>query len=339
MFTSVVPSRDAADDWNAQYQRALTMPRRSTRESIARFEALARINSEFLLTAETIAMTLISELFLPDGMKSIPQARVGGQAGGTKFEWRGILFKLATGRLGPYADDDEAAAKALKHDLRGVNSLHAAHVPGLFFALHAVIDFKGWRMLAQSRLPIDGTTLAVGSADGGVTVLARDATLLRKMRFAASALNVASHRVRGVTLHSAADVEGHLGRDGRHYLIDCSRALPPEHPAGAPHLATSPHAAIQPGAIVHARGAAATAAPLRAIALRVGDDGVEVRPFGARATVTLARERVAADVRHCRAQSIFWRLLRPDFVKTRGRRIVLQERRRAAARSAAACEA
>ena len=162
MFSSAAPLRDADDDWNAQYQRALALPHASTSESIARFEALARINSDFLLTATTIATTLISELFLPDAMKSIPQARIGGQAGGTKFEWRGILFKLATGRLGPYADDDEAAAKALKHDLRGVNALHAAVVPGLFFALHAVIDFKGWRMLAQSRLPIDSASLAVG---------------------------------------------------------------------------------------------------------------------------------------------------------------------------------
>lgn len=37
--------------------------------------------------------------------------KVGGQAGGKKFLWRGILFKLADGSTGPYCGNDEAAAK------------------------------------------------------------------------------------------------------------------------------------------------------------------------------------------------------------------------------------
>ena len=31
-------------------------------------------------------------------------------------------------------------------------------------------------------------------------------------------------------LHSAADIEGHLGTDGRFYLIDFSRTFPPTDP-------------------------------------------------------------------------------------------------------------
>ncbi len=38
-------------------------------------------------------------------------ARCGGQHGGEKFIWRGILFKLADGSRGPYCGNDEAAAK------------------------------------------------------------------------------------------------------------------------------------------------------------------------------------------------------------------------------------
>jgi len=34
----------------------------------------------------------------------------------------------------------------------------------------------------------------------------------------------------GVKLYSAADVEGHLGVDGRFYLLDFSRTLPPVKP-------------------------------------------------------------------------------------------------------------
>ncbi|CAN0549238.1 unnamed protein product, partial [Ectocarpus sp. 8 AP-2014] len=45
--------------------------------------------------------------------------RLGGLAGGKKYLWRGILFKLADGSQGPYGGSDEAAAKAAGHELRG----------------------------------------------------------------------------------------------------------------------------------------------------------------------------------------------------------------------------
>ena len=31
-------------------------------------------------------------------------------------------------------------------------------------------------------------------------------------------------------MYSACDIEGHLGTDGRHYLLDFSRSFPPESP-------------------------------------------------------------------------------------------------------------
>ena len=45
--------------------------------------------------------------------------KLGGVAGGKKYLWRGILFKLADGSKGPYGGSDEAAAKAAGHELRG----------------------------------------------------------------------------------------------------------------------------------------------------------------------------------------------------------------------------
>lgn len=38
---------------------------------------------------------------------------LGGVAGGKKYIWRGILFKLADGSSGPYCGNDEAAAKGM----------------------------------------------------------------------------------------------------------------------------------------------------------------------------------------------------------------------------------
>jgi hypothetical protein len=56
------------------------------------------------------------------------------------------------------------------------------------------------------------------------------------MEKAAKRLNLKSHIVgfnsnNQVMLHAAGDLEGHLGTDGRFYLIDFGRAFPPEGPS------------------------------------------------------------------------------------------------------------
>ena len=62
--------------------------------------------------------------------------RLGGVAGGKKYLWRGILFKLADGSQGPYGGSDEAAAKAAGHELRGVSD-SPPPVINYFWTAHA----------------------------------------------------------------------------------------------------------------------------------------------------------------------------------------------------------
>ncbi len=83
--------------------------------------------------------------------------------------------------------------------------------------------------MASCVLPISKATLCVGTSDGGSTIRANDAALLRKLKEAAVFLNLKEHAVGQATLPSAADVEGHFSpTDKRHYLVDFSRALPPD---------------------------------------------------------------------------------------------------------------
>jgi hypothetical protein len=63
----------------------------------------------------------------------------------------------------------EFAMKAAKHDLRGVLSLTNLSIPELRSALVALIDYRGFRLIAQSLLPINKHTLQYGSDDGGKT--------------------------------------------------------------------------------------------------------------------------------------------------------------------------
>lgn len=58
--------------------------------------------------------------------RSVRPKRLGGVAGGKKYVWRGILFKLADGSQGPYGGSDEAAAKAAGHELRSASKKKAA---------------------------------------------------------------------------------------------------------------------------------------------------------------------------------------------------------------------
>jgi hypothetical protein len=102
------------------------------------------------------------------------------------------------------------------------------------------IDYKGFRMVAMCLLPLDVTSLRYGSDDGGKTVVASDPTLNRAMEKVGSMFNLKKHTVgkERVPIIGPGDIEGHLGTDGRYYLLDFARLMPPEAPPSsyeAPH--------------------------------------------------------------------------------------------------------
>ncbi|CAN0411242.1 unnamed protein product, partial [Discosporangium mesarthrocarpum] len=102
---------------------------------------------DFVTTSVAYGKTIISELYLHAKDKSIMD--IGGLAGGTKYIWRGILFKLANGNSRPYLGNEEAAAKGAGHDLRGATQYMGTRTEGLHFALHCMITYKGFCMTAQ----------------------------------------------------------------------------------------------------------------------------------------------------------------------------------------------
>jgi hypothetical protein len=106
-----------------------------------------------------------------------------------------------------------------------------------------VLDYKGFRLIAMSRLPIKGNdTLVYGSRDAGKTILL-DKKFNAKLKIVCENLGLKSHKIipmslrhsndaitQAVTLHTPVDLEGHKGHDGRYYLLDFSRIFPPEFP-------------------------------------------------------------------------------------------------------------
>lgn len=81
----------------------------------------------------------------------------------------GILFKLQKDWKGLYGGDFNAM-KTGGLELKGLMRYFGCR--DLHVSLMAVIDYRGFRLVAQSILPIDKSTHVYGSADGGNTIIA-----------------------------------------------------------------------------------------------------------------------------------------------------------------------
>jgi len=186
--------------------------------------------AEFTETASRIAKTIVSEVSLPLERKSIKPRRLGGIAGGEKFLEEGIFFKFAIDAYKIYGGD-KFAMKAAGHELQGLMAYMDTDTPGLHVPLSTIVDYAGYRVVASARLPISSDTLIYGSSDGGKTIHRKDPVFNKMMEDASLTLNIKQHEVApGVSLHSAVDMEGHKGADGRYYVLDTARVFPPEPP-------------------------------------------------------------------------------------------------------------
>ncbi len=77
-----------------------------------------------------------------------------GIAGGLKYKVDGIFIKLAVSTFGGLFETDEAAMKNAASELRALNEFIACEVEGVHFELLATCDYKGFRTLCFSELPI-----------------------------------------------------------------------------------------------------------------------------------------------------------------------------------------
>ncbi|CAN0245627.1 unnamed protein product, partial [Ectocarpus fasciculatus] len=302
-------------NWNELFQSAADLPEDTPDEQYKKWERLTTVNRDFKAAAVTYGKTIISEYFLDFEHKSIkPNKKLGGNAGGMKFVWRGILFKLADGSRGPYMGNDEAAAKGAGHDLKGATHYLATRIPGLRYALQCLIDYKGFRMTAQAVLPVSSKSLRYGSSNAGGTVHNDDENLAEKLKAAAKKLNLRTHMVNDTELYSACDVEGHVGEGGSHYLLDFARTFPPESPKKVEHLShilsnrtpVNVHIYDPPeqGIILSAK------VPL--------DNHNLARKYILYQVLVHSTDEVisvSGDKLTDRYQSVYWRMLRPEFVK------------------------
>lgn len=190
---------------------------------------------------------------------------IGGQAGGVKYIVHNILFKFALDKRDFYGSD-AAAAKVAGHELQGLISLFNCDEVGLCMPLMALVDYKGFRLIAISTLPVNSETLCYGTCDGGRTIHGGTDNFNRRVAGAcvrgggagalwllnrggattalSRTINVKAHycgtEANKVLMYSACDLEGHIGLDNKLYLLDFSRVMPPERPTVALEGACGP---------------------------------------------------------------------------------------------------
>ncbi len=99
-----------------------------------------------------------------------------------------------------------------------------------------ICDYRGWRLLAASLLPLGSQTLVYGSSDGGHSIHTSSPVMNAKVELVAKMLNLGGEYVwnrpktKKAMLYLSCDIEGHLGKDGRYYLLDTARLFPPTAP-------------------------------------------------------------------------------------------------------------
>ena len=248
-------------DWNERFQRTIKMMREFTtntplKRRIRVGRDLINLYQDFIYSSCTYGKIIISEIFLPEDEKTIKPKEMGGVAGGKKYIVGNILFKFALDSNGLYGSDF-AAAKVAGHELKGLIALMNTGTKELCFPLvnfqhkqpffkfenpfisrqkMSLVDYRGFRLIAISFLPIDSNTIIYGSNDYGRTIhQTKNPRFLSALEKASKGLNIQVHKCGPskedpATVYGPVDLEGHKGRDNRFYLLDFSRVMPPETP-------------------------------------------------------------------------------------------------------------
>lgn len=116
---------------------------------------------------------------------------ITGIAGGEKYIYapERIFFKIAVDKRGLYGGD-EFIMKAAGHELKGLIEYMDCRVAGLHFPLAVLVDYRGYRLIAEAILPVGRDTLVYGSADGGTNIHADHPHMNARMKTAAKILNL-----------------------------------------------------------------------------------------------------------------------------------------------------
>ncbi|KAG5869510.1 hypothetical protein JTB14_008060 [Gonioctena quinquepunctata] len=212
-------------DWNEELQTTRELPRKTLPERLLRERAIFKVHSDFVAAATRGAMAVI------DG--NVMAINPGEEAKMQMFIWNNIFFSLGF---------DVVIIIRSWEVMRcvcgaGVRVYSAVDLPGLYTLGTVVIDYRGYRVTAQSIIPgilerEQEQSVVYGSIDFGKTVLSNP-KYLDLLNKAGQQLKILPHHVvndkeESVELCSSVECKGIIGNDGRYYILDLLRTFPPD---------------------------------------------------------------------------------------------------------------
>lgn len=218
-------------DWNEELQTTRELPRKTLPERLLRERAIFKVHSDFVTAATRGAVAVI------DG--NVMAINPGEEAKMQMFIWNNIFFSLGFDVRDHYKElgGDAAAFVAPRNDLHGVRVYSAVDVEGLYTLGTVVIDYRGYRVTAQSIIPgilerEQEQSVVYGSIDFGKSVLSHP-KYIELLNKAGQQLKILPHSVindkeETVELCSSVECKGIIGNDGRHYILDLLRTFPPD---------------------------------------------------------------------------------------------------------------
>ncbi|XP_008298120.1 clustered mitochondria protein homolog isoform X2 [Stegastes partitus] len=218
-------------DWNEELQTTRELPRKNLPERLLRERAIFKVHSDFAAAATRGAMAVI------DG--NVMAINPGEETRMQMFIWNNIFFSLGFDVRDHYRElgGDAAAHTAPTNDLNGVRAYGAVDVEGLYTLGTVVVDYRGYRVTAQSIIPgilerEQEQSVIYGSIDFGKTVVSHS-KYLELLDKTSRPLKVQRHSVLNekndsVELCSSVECKGIIGNDGRHYILDLLRTFPPD---------------------------------------------------------------------------------------------------------------
>ncbi|KAK3523983.1 hypothetical protein QTP70_017491 [Hemibagrus guttatus] len=218
-------------DWNEELQSTRELPRQSLKDRLLRDRAIFKANSDFVSTATHGAMAVIDGNVMPINPSDEPRNHM--------YVWNNIFFSFGFDGHEHYEElGGEAAAHAASAiDLNGVKAYSAVDVDGLYLLGTVLVDYRGYRITAQSIVPGalergQEQSVIYGSTDFGKTVVSND-QFLKLLEKPSKHLRVQRHFVLNkddsiVELCSSVECKGITGNDGRHYIMDLLFTFPPD---------------------------------------------------------------------------------------------------------------
>eukprot|EP00731_Ephydatia_muelleri_P023577 Em0015g1160a len=235
-------------DWNEEFQVARELPVTTASLKMYRDRTVFKIHSDYVAAATRGAMAVV------DGY--IPPLNPADEDKFRMYLWNNIFFSLAfDGRdhFKQFGGDEAAHAAAVRYaklcrtltsvsvmcsiisslsqraDLNGVAMLERMEERDLHTLGTVIVDYRGYRIVAQSIIPgilqrEQESSAVYGSIDAGKTIT----TNKKFEEMVGVARGLITEKDEEVVLPSSLEVKGIIGTDGRHYALDLFRLLPPD---------------------------------------------------------------------------------------------------------------